>query len=49
LIGIKEGKTRNTGNILQFAQRQHIDKPEEPIMEELKDGLRFARIQKADL
>jgi hypothetical protein len=44
LIRMKEGKTRNTGNILRFARRQHIDKPEELTMEELKDGLRFARI-----
>jgi hypothetical protein len=49
LIHMKEGETRNTGNILRFTWQQHIDKPDELIMEELKDGLQFARIQKADL
>jgi hypothetical protein len=44
LICMKEGKTRNTGNILRFAWLQHIDKPEELTMEELKVGLRFTRI-----
>jgi hypothetical protein len=49
LIRMKEGKTKNTGNILRFACRQHIDAPEELSLEELKDGLQFARIRKADL
>ncbi len=49
LICMKEGKTRSTSNIIRFAWRQHIDKLEELTMEELKDGLQFARIQKADL
>ncbi len=42
LIRMKEGKTKNTGNILRFARRQHIDAPEELSLEELKDGLQFA-------
>jgi hypothetical protein len=46
---MKEGKKKNTRNILCFAQHQHINKPEELMMEELQDGLQFARIRKADL
>jgi hypothetical protein len=49
LIRMKEGKTKNTGNILRFAHHQHIDAPEELSLEVLKDGLQFARIRKADL
>jgi hypothetical protein len=49
LIRIKEGKTRNTGNILRFARKQHIENPEELSLEKLKDGLQFARIRKANL
>jgi hypothetical protein len=49
LIRMKEGKTSNMGNILQFARRQHINSPEGLRIEELKDGLQYARIQKADL
>jgi hypothetical protein len=49
LIRIKEGKMKNTGNILRFACRQHINTPEELTLEELKDGLQFAQIRKADL
>jgi hypothetical protein len=49
LIRLKEGKTNNMGNILQFAQRQHINNPEGLTMEELQDGLQFARIRRADL
>ncbi len=49
LIRMKEGKTRNTGNILRFACRQHINAPEELTLDELKDGLQFDRIRKADL
>jgi hypothetical protein len=49
LIRMKEGKTKNTGNILRFACRQHINAPVELTLEELKDGLQFARIRKADL
>jgi hypothetical protein len=46
---MKEGKTHNTGNILQFAHCQHIANPEKLTMEELQDGLQFARIRQADL
>jgi hypothetical protein len=49
LIRMKEGKTNNTGNILQFAQHQHINNPEVLTMEELQDGLQFATIRRADL
>ena len=51
LIRLKEGKTRNAGgsNILRFACRQHIEHPKALTMDELKDGLQFARIRKADL
>jgi hypothetical protein len=49
LIRMKEGKIKNTGNILRFACRQHINAPEELTLEELKDELQFARIRKADL
>ena len=49
LIRMKEGKTKNTGNILRFACRQHINAPKELSLEELKDGLQFAQIRKADL
>jgi hypothetical protein len=51
LIRLKEGKTRKAGggNILRFARRQHIEHPEALTMDELKDGLQYARIRKADL
>jgi hypothetical protein len=49
LIRMKEGKTSNMGNILRFARRQHINSLEGLMMEELKDGLHYARIQIADL
>jgi hypothetical protein len=49
LIRMKEGKIKNTGNILRFAHCQHIDAPEELSLEELKDRLQFVRIRKADL
>ena len=51
LIRMKEGHTRNAGggNILQFACRQRIKHPEALTMEELKDGLQFACIRKAEL
>jgi hypothetical protein len=49
LIRIKEGKTKTTANILRFACRQHINAPEELTLGELKDGLQFAQIRKADL
>jgi hypothetical protein len=49
LIRLKEGKASNDSNILQFAKRTHIERPAEPTMEELEDGLQFCRIRKADL
>ena len=55
LIRLWEGKAKNVGNILhfahilRFARRQHIPSPKQLTMEELKDGLQFARIRKADL
>jgi hypothetical protein len=49
LIRIKEGKTNNMGNILQFAQRQHINNPEGLTIEELQDSSQFTRIRRADL
>ena len=49
LIRLHEGKAKNVGNILRFARRQHIPTPEHLSIEELKDGLQFARIRKADL
>jgi hypothetical protein len=49
LIRMKEGKTKNNGNIVRFAARTHIQDPGNLTMEELKDGLRFCRIRKAEL
>jgi hypothetical protein len=49
LIRMKEGKRKNTGNILRFAKQQHINTPEELTLDELKDRLQFAQIRKADL
>jgi hypothetical protein len=42
LIRMKVGKMKNTANILRFACRQHINAPEEPTLDKLKDGLQFA-------
>jgi hypothetical protein len=49
LIRMKEGKTHNTGNILQFAHPQHIANPKQLTTEELQVGLQFAMIRRADL
>ncbi len=49
LIRLQEGKVKNVGNILCFARKQHIPSPEQLTMEELKDGLQFARIRKSNL
>jgi hypothetical protein len=49
LIGMKERKTNNTGNSLQFVHHQHINNPEGLTMEELQDGLQFARIRRDEL
>jgi hypothetical protein len=49
LIRLKEGKAKNSGNILRFATRTNIQTPDKLTMEELKDGLRYCRIRKAEL
>ncbi len=49
LIRLQEGKAKNVCNILRFARLQYIPSPEQLTTEELKDGLQFARIRKADL
>ncbi len=49
LICMKEGKTKNNGNIIQFAVRTNIQDPVNLTMEELKGGLRYCQIQKAEL
>jgi hypothetical protein len=49
LIRMKEGKASNTGNIVRLAKRNHIEQLKELTMEELKDGLQFCRIRKAEL
>jgi hypothetical protein len=41
LVMLKEGTASNAGNILRFAKRKHIKRPEELTLEELKDGLQF--------
>jgi hypothetical protein len=48
-IRMKEGKTKNMGNILRFAHHQHINNPKGLTMKELWDVLQFARIRRADL
>jgi hypothetical protein len=49
LIRMKEGKTKNTGNIIRFAMRTNIQDPTALTMEELKDGLRYCQIRKGEL
>ncbi len=49
LIRMKEGKTENNGNVIRFAARTHIQDLGNLTMEELKDGLWFCRIRKAEL
>ena len=49
LICMKEGKTKNTGNIIRFAMRTNIQDPTALTMEELKDRLRYCRIRKGEL
>jgi hypothetical protein len=48
LIMMKEGKVKNTSNILQFAWWQHIKQPNQLTMEELKNVLQFAHIHNAN-
>jgi hypothetical protein len=49
LIRLKEGNVSNAGNIVRFAKQKHINRAEELMMEELKDGLQFCQIRKAEL
>ena len=49
LIRLKEGKAKNVGNLIHFAVRTNIQSPKKLTMEELKDGLRYCRIRKAEL
>ncbi len=46
---MKEGKTKNKGNIIRFATRTNIRDPVNLTLEELKDGLRYCMIRKAEL
>jgi uncharacterized cysteine cluster protein YcgN (CxxCxxCC family) len=49
LIRLKEGNASNAGNIVRFAKRKHIKQLKKLTMEELKDGLQFCQIRKAEL
>jgi hypothetical protein len=49
LIRLKEGNASNAGNIVRFVKWKHIKRLEELTMEELKDGLQFCQIRKAEL
>jgi hypothetical protein len=49
LIRLKEEKAKNVGNVIRFAVRTSIQSPDKLTMEELKDGLRYCRIRKAEL
>jgi len=49
LIRLKEGNAKNVGNIICFAIRTNIQSPKKLTMEELKDGLRYCQILKAEL
>jgi hypothetical protein len=49
LIRMKERNAKNIGNILWFAQQQHIEHPDQLTMEALKVGLQLVHIWKADL
>ena len=46
---MKDGKTKNVGNIIHFAIHTNIQDPDQLTMEELKDGLRYCQIPKAEL
>jgi hypothetical protein len=46
LIRLKEEKAHNVGNIIRFAKCKHIEYTKALLLEELKDGLWFARIRK---
>jgi hypothetical protein len=47
LIRMKEGKTKNVGNIVCFAICTNIQDPDKLTMEELRDGLRYCQILKS--
>jgi len=49
LIRLKEGKAKNVGNAIRFAVRTSIQTPDKLTMEELKDGLQYCQIRKAEL
>ncbi len=49
LICMKEGKIKNNGSSIRFAVRTNIQDPVNLTMEELKDGLRYCQIRKAEL
>jgi hypothetical protein len=49
LICMKEKKTKNMENVMCFAMHTNIKDPDKLTMEELKDGLCYCRIQKAEL
>jgi len=49
LIRLREGKAKNVGNVICFAVRTSIQTPNKLTMEELKDGLRYCQIRKAEL
>jgi hypothetical protein len=49
LIQMMEGKIKNVGNIIRFAVCTNIQYPDKLTMEELKDGLIYCQIQKAEL
>jgi hypothetical protein len=46
---MKEGKTKINGNIIGCAVRMNIQNPVNLTVEELKDGLRYCQLQKAEL
>jgi hypothetical protein len=49
LICMKEEKTKNNGNIIRFLVCTNTQDPVNLTIEELKDGLRYCQIQKAEL
>jgi hypothetical protein len=49
LIQLKEGKAHNSRNIICFEKSKHIETPKALTLEELRDGLQFARIRKSEL
>jgi hypothetical protein len=46
---LKEGKAKNIGNVICFTIQTNIQTPDELSMEELKEGLIYCQIQKAEL